>query len=163
MPPSLRALIVDDADYMRLLLAFQLKGLGYTVVDVPHALAALDLLHRDSAFDVIFTDYAMPGMNGVGFIEQVKACYPRIALVLITASMDTRRLHEAVQKGALAYLSRPYLKDQLVAILEQVQGDKKPVKSHQRVGERESNPPACFGHEGLPGHFEQLRRQKLLG
>jgi CheY-like chemotaxis protein len=120
MLPALRVLSVDDLSEMRGLMGLQLKAFGCVVVDVPNARAALDLLSWDSEFDVIFTDFAMPGMNGVEFIQRVKAHYETIPVVLMTAIGWTEVLTQALQQGAIASLQRPYGKNELQAVLNNV-------------------------------------------
>jgi CheY-like chemotaxis protein len=80
-----RVLLVEDQARVRLLLRRQLVRLGYEVIDVPDARAALDRLAEAAAIDLILTDVVLPGdMNGVQLGEAALARVPRLALVFTT-------------------------------------------------------------------------------
>src|SRR5581483_6494478 len=67
-------LVVEDNEKMRDVVVRQLVGLGYRVLAADNAAAALELLSREAAIDLLFTDIVMPGgMNGVELVRTVHA------------------------------------------------------------------------------------------
>jgi len=111
-------LIVDD-DAVRATTADILEGLGYKVVQAGNGEAALDLLARGAAVDVLLTDVVMPGMSGPELARQARAARARLAIVFISGYADPAgiagdlRPHRLVRKPF-----RPAdLRDQIEAAL----------------------------------------------
>jgi CheY-like chemotaxis protein len=67
---SNRILLVDDDAMVRLLLAAHLEDLGYDITQASDGLDALARLDGGEAVDLLVTDFAMPGMNGLALIQE---------------------------------------------------------------------------------------------
>ena len=94
-----RVLMVEDQPEVASLGRAVLEDLGYEVVTAGNARAALDVLAKDSHFDLLFTDILMPGgMNGVGLAQSVRRDYPHIAVLLTTGFAD-----EAIDEGSRSF------------------------------------------------------------
>jgi len=94
-----RILMVEDQAEVATLGRAVLEDLGYEVVTASNARGALDVLARDSHFDLLFTDILMPGgMNGVGLAQSVRRDYPHIAVLLTTGFAD-----EAIDEGSRSF------------------------------------------------------------
>ena len=63
---------------------------------------------RQNEFDVVITDLKMPGMDGIGVLEQVKKISPRAEVILMTAYATAQTAVEAMRKGAYDYLVKPF-------------------------------------------------------
>lgn len=75
---------------------------------------------RETMFDVVVSDYRMPGMNGVDFLEMVKAAQPDAVRLLLTASTEFDTAMNAVNRAEVfRYLAKPWHLEQLKAVLEQ--------------------------------------------
>ncbi len=61
-----------------------LGNLGYTVYTASHAQEALEVLGRDIEFDLVLTDFDMPGMDGIKLAEYLRDNHPGVQVVLIT-------------------------------------------------------------------------------
>jgi len=106
-----RVLMVEDQIEVGELGKTILEDLGYEVVLVDSARAALDTLHADSDFRLLFTDILMPGgMNGVALAQAVRRDYPHTAVLLTTGFAD-----EAIDAGSRSFelIRKPYRRNEL--------------------------------------------------
>ena len=109
-----RILIVDDNSLVSMNTAYMLADLGHSVFEVPSGVHALRMLETDAQFDLIVTDYAMPGMTGLELAKKIKAIYPRMPIVIATGYA------ELPPHATLGFprLSKPYTQQQLADAIE---------------------------------------------
>ena len=84
---SLRILLVDDEEPARRVTIEMLSELGHDVVDADSGAAGLELV-RSRPFDVIVTDYLMPGMTGIEFIREARKVSANLPALMITGYAD---------------------------------------------------------------------------
>lgn len=111
---SLRILLVDDDILVSMGAADMLLDLGHSVTEAPSGAYALKLLETDSPFDVVVTDYAMPGMNGFELAERIKEKSPRLPVILATGYAEL----PADRSIEFGHLSKPYTSSDLASALE---------------------------------------------
>jgi PAS domain S-box-containing protein len=111
---SLRVLLVDDDILVSMGAADMLLDLGHSVTEAHSGSHALKLLESDGKFDVVVTDYAMPGMNGFELAQRIKAGHPRLPIVLATGYAEL----PADRSIEFGHLSKPYGSKDLAAALE---------------------------------------------
>jgi two-component system response regulator PilR (NtrC family) len=109
---SSRILIVDDELSMREFLSILLEREGYTSDTAENAAAALDLLAVNE-YELVISDVNMPGLDGIGLLEKIKAGSPDTAVMMITAFSTTEQAVEAMKHGAYNYLSKPFKVDEI--------------------------------------------------
>lgn len=80
--PQLRILFVDDDPLVRVTVAALLGEMGHSVVSADSAFQALARLEEGTRYDVLLTDYAMPGMTGAELIPRVRERVPQLPAVL---------------------------------------------------------------------------------
>jgi DNA-binding NarL/FixJ family response regulator len=101
-------LLVDDHNLFREGLKAILTAHGLNVVgeagDGAEAIAAVHELHPD----LVLMDLEMPGMGGLEATRLLKAEYPDLSVVILTASEADADLFEAVKSGAQGYLLKRY-------------------------------------------------------
>lgn len=59
-------------------------------------------------FDVVICDVRMPGMDGITFLEALKAERPTVEVIMVTGSPTSWTSTRAAELGAFAYLAKPY-------------------------------------------------------
>ena len=112
----MRALIVDDSRAMRTILKGILKGLGFETFEAGHGKEGLERLKEVGATDLALVDWNMPEMNGLEFVQAVRAqqAYEETRLVMITTETDMARVTAALEAGANEYLMKPFTKESML-------------------------------------------------
>lgn len=90
---SIRILLVDDNSNGLAARRSVLEELGYVIAPSASAEEALALFERET-FDLLITDYRLPAMNGVQFIERIRRKTPDLPVILISGFVDTLGLDE---------------------------------------------------------------------
>src|SRR5439155_24367226 len=101
-----RVLIVDDDISIRTHLASYVRDLDHEVEaagDAMEALAAMD----GGAFDVIFSDVRMAGMDGLTLLREIRLRHPESGVILMTAYATVSDAREALRTGAHDYRGKP--------------------------------------------------------
>ena len=112
-----RVLIADDESSIRFFLRETLESAGHEVVEVENGDAALEALSA-GPFAIAFLDVRMPGHTGIELLDQIKAIGSDVAAVIITAQNTFENAVEAMKRGALDYLVKPFGMDEVLALVE---------------------------------------------
>jgi len=113
----LRILIAEDESLTRAILRTRLEKLGHQIVaEAENGLQALEAA-RATKPDAILMDIRMPVMDGIEAARQIIAEHP-CALLFLTAYNDEDLVQQASETGALAYLMKPFRKEELAPALE---------------------------------------------
>ncbi len=99
-------LIVDDERTLARAIKAYLEEAGYEATVADDAEAALPLLATLRP-DVVLTDVRLPGMDGIAFLERVRAFDPSIPVIVMTAHGTIEGAVRAVKLGAFDYLKKP--------------------------------------------------------
>ncbi len=114
-----RVFVVDDDRGVRFVLAEALREAGWRVQAFEAADAALAALAGGDALpDLVFTDVRMPGLDGLGFLDALKARHPALPVVVMSAYTDVASTAGAFRGGAHEFLSKPFDLDEAVALAE---------------------------------------------
>ena len=102
-----RLLCVDDEPAVLEGLSLHLRR-RFDVSTAPSGAAALALLERDGATDVIISDMRMPGMDGAAFLAAARQLYPDSVRMLLTGQADLASAISAVNDGQIfRFLTKP--------------------------------------------------------
>lgn len=126
-PPASRGhvLLVDDmADTLITTSAF-LERDGFTVQRATGAGEALSLIASGAGFDIIITDYMMPGLTGVDLIDQVRAQRPRLPALIITGFAEI--LGYVPESHGTKVLRKPFKREALARQIDALLGLRPPV------------------------------------
>ncbi len=103
-------LVVDDFSTMRRIIKGLLGDLGYTnITEADDGTTALPLLKAGS-FDLLITDWNMPGMQGVELLRHVRADerLKKLPVLMLTAEAKREQIVEAAQAGVNGYVIKPF-------------------------------------------------------
>ncbi len=114
-----RALLVEDDRFVRDSLTLALKTNGCFVKAVKTAEEGLDALVK-GGFDVIISDYWLPGMNGLNFLDTVKVKHPEVAMMMISGYEDEDIESKAFKIGVDSYLKKPVSTQKFFKTLNQL-------------------------------------------
>ncbi len=108
----LRALIIDDEKNIRTTLQMCLEHIGCKVAAVgsgEHALAAL----AQEPFEIAFLDLRLREASGLDLLPKLLAESPNLGVVVLTAYATFETAVEAIRRGAMDYLSKPFTPEQI--------------------------------------------------
>jgi DNA-binding NtrC family response regulator len=110
-----RILVVDDEEGIREVVVDSLERIeGCEVVEEADPLLALDRVQAEP-FDLLITDIRMPGMSGVELLRAAREHDPQLPVLLITGYPTVETAVEALRLGAVDYLTKPFLPEDLLA------------------------------------------------
>jgi DNA-binding NtrC family response regulator len=112
-------LIADDEFLIRWSLAQALSEEGYEVTSVENGSKAIEAI-KSQDFDFVITDLVMPELDGWKVLETIRETRSPARVIIITAhgKEDTQR--RAKEKGAWAYVEKPYLIEKIKGIIKEV-------------------------------------------
>jgi two-component system chemotaxis response regulator CheY len=115
----MRALVIDDSRAIRLLIGNILRELGMSVVEAANGREGLDRMTQDSQVELVLVDWNMPVMNGLEFIQALRAerAYDSVCIMMVTTETESEQVSKALNAGANEYLMKPFTKDVIVAKL----------------------------------------------
>ena len=118
-----RVLIVDDSGTMRSIVRKILSQSRFSLDmhEAAEGIAALNEL-RSGKFGMVFLDYNMPGLNGFETLSEIKRENPKVAVVMMTSTVDNAIADRAHQAGALAFLKKPFYPADIDNVLERYYG-----------------------------------------
>jgi DNA-binding response OmpR family regulator len=123
-------LIIDDEPNLRRSLGMILQHAGYTVTTAATAEEALHLLQA-GAYDLAFLDIKLPDQSGIQLLPQIKAIYPEMPVLILTAHATLDTAIEAVRSGARDYLLKPIDPEDILKRVENT------LKEHKHKRRRE--------------------------
>jgi len=109
-------LIVDDESSLVNSLKFALEREGHAVESAATGEEGL-LAAKRSAPSLVLLDLRLPDGSGLDVLDRLRAAHPALPVVMISAHGDTRAAVQAVKRGALDYLTKPFdLEDLFLAV-----------------------------------------------
>ena len=114
---SRKVLVVDDSDFMRMMLEDILTHHGHTVLQAKDGQECLDLLQNE-AVDVCLLDIGMPGMDGMEVLRRIKESQPELKVVMLSALSQESNVRQALQLGADAFVVKPFQPSCLIERIE---------------------------------------------
>ncbi len=123
-----RVLVVDDDPEMRALVVEELRQEGYDVAEARDGAEAV-LAVRAGSYDVILMDKNMPGPSGLDLLPGFRRTCPGSRIIMMTAFGDVPSYVEALEKGAVEYLFKPFRMEEMKAAVRRAFGSTPPAGS----------------------------------
>jgi two-component system chemotaxis response regulator CheY len=124
---NMRILVVDDFSTMRRIIKNLLRDLGFNnTTEADDGTTALPML-QNGQFDLLITDWNMPGMQGIDLLKAVRADARLQALpvLMVTAEAKREQIVAAAQAGVNGYIVKPFtaqtLKEKIDKIFERLE------------------------------------------
>jgi formate transporter len=132
-----KMLIIDDDEIVlkSCRKIFESEGFEVTTTDKPQE--GLNLV-TEKSFDVILVDWMMPGFNGMDVVEEIDKRSPNSAMVMISGHPSVGRATEAMKRGAMDYLAKPFKPQEIIdvvkkAVRQKVTQEKKVVGRFEKI------------------------------
>jgi len=120
--PKQVILIVDDEEGLREGLSKLLEGEGYAVIAAETGEEALQILQQ-SHIDLVLTDMRMPGMDGIELLKKIRERHGELGVIILTGYGQIESYIEAMNFGAIEYVSKPFKVNELKFIVNKVLSD----------------------------------------
>jgi len=107
-----RMLVIDDEDVVLESCRKVFTAEGFDVVVTSSPAEGLKLI-GDSSFDVVLCDWKMPAFDGMDVVEEISNRSPDTAIVMISGYPTVGRATEAMKRGAMDYVSKPFTPEEI--------------------------------------------------
>lgn len=126
---GLSILLAEDNDDVAMLICNMLRDEGYNVSRAVDGQEALEML-REELPDMLITDIAMPRMDGLELMRNVRAdetmcCLP---IVVVSARVEDHERLEGISAGAEVYLAKPFINEELLLIVNKLLEQRKRLR-----------------------------------
>jgi len=147
-------LLVDDDRQVLESMADWLRSQGLQVDAVRGVAEAAERLSR-KAYDLLLVDIRLQDGDGLDLLEQVRRSYPASQVILITGYGDADAAVEALRAGALDYLTKPLIDDELLMSIERAFAQRQVIEENTQL-RRELDKRS--GMDNIVGHDPQMRK-----
>ncbi len=123
-----RVVIVDDEPLVRSLLRITLPGDAFDVLEASDGDAAVQLI-ANSGPALVVLDWQLPGRSGADVLAEVKAAFPELPVLVLTAAQDPAERRRALELGANVFLTKPFSPLELLRVIEELLAER-PAPPH---------------------------------
>ena len=132
-----RMLVIDDEDIVSESCRKVFTAEGFDVVTTNSPAEGLKLI-SDTKFDVVLCDWKMPGFDGMDVVEEIDKRSPESAIVMISGFPSVGRATEAMKRGAMDYVSKPFTPEEISnavkrAVKQKVTQEKKAIGRLEKI------------------------------
>lgn len=127
-------LIVDDESKMRHILKIMLGLKGHKVEDAQDGESALAMV-QERAYDLVISDIRMPGMDGLALLDHIQAMEVPCPVIIITAYATIDSAVDAMKRGAVDYITKPFEESHIILTVEKALGVSKILTENRELKE----------------------------
>ena len=149
MSEATNILLVDDEPGMLRYIRTLLEVDDYKVETASTGEEALARVEKGLQPDLVLLDVLMPGIDGLATLEQLRQLRPGVKVVMLSCVNDTRKVVQAMRLGAQDYLTKPFQKAELDAVIDQCLG-----KNQQAFSQASALSIAQVAEPGAPKSIE---------
>ena len=117
-------LFVDDDQTILNMVEEYLAAFDYRVSTVDSGLKALDVI-KDKDFDIVFTDFKMPDIDGLELLAMIKEYRPATEVIIVTGHGTMESAIQAMKFGSYDYIQKPFKLDVLRIVINKVYEEKR--------------------------------------
>jgi DNA-binding NtrC family response regulator len=114
----IKTLVVDDEELIRWSLHNALRDIGFIVELASSGDEALQMLNS-THFDIVITDYKMPGLSGLDLLEKIKEKKAETKVIMISAYFSLNTIKKAQEFGAFRCVDKPFGIDDFLRIVKE--------------------------------------------
>jgi DNA-binding NtrC family response regulator len=129
MGEAARILIVDDDENIRKVLETILEDEGYTVESVDTAKKGIEKSEK-AFYNLVLIDVRLPDMEGIELLAKMRDTKPKMRKIIITGYPTLQNAVAAVNKGADAYVMKPFDAEKLLQTIREQLKKQKEEKSY---------------------------------
>ncbi len=130
--PMKKILIIDDEQSIRKVLEIHLQDAGYEVVTAENGKRGLELAMKSNV-DLVLCDLKLPDRPGLEVIKTLRTIRGLVPVVVISGFIDDTTISDAREAGVKEYLSKPFLKEKLLSLLNTIFCDRKESGDHESI------------------------------
>src|ERR1017187_3650545 len=123
-------LVVEDKSSLRAMLEEMLQAEGWSVAGVGTGETAAERLRGGGKFDLVLTDWRLPGADGLSVLDAARAVDPTLPVIVMTAFGSIETAVDAMKRGAEDFITKPVDPDLLRLLVARAIA--------RRVGKRET-------------------------
>jgi two-component system, NtrC family, response regulator AtoC len=158
MSQAANILLVDDEPGMLRYIRTLLEVDEHKVQTASTGEEAVEHVQKGMQPDLVLLDLLMPGIDGLQTLEQLRRLKPGLKVVMLSCVNDTRKVVQAMRLGAIDYLTKPFQKAELDAVIGQCVGT---AKGESYAGEVEELCDDVFFIAASPA-MKKIRSQAAL-
>lgn len=129
--------VEDDVAFGRMLASFlEKRGFEITISLSGHQARRTI---ADNTFDFLITDLKLPDDSGMDLLELTLKTKPTTKVILMTGYAEVDTAVKAIKKGALDYISKPFLPEELLMIINEASSNIPEVNSKEKVNQKDKN------------------------
>src|SRR5438876_1775549 len=157
MSEKAKILLVDDEPGMLRYIKTLLEVDDHVVETASTGEEALDRVQKGLNPDLVLLDLLMPGIDGLETLEALRKLQPTAKVVMLSCVNDTKKVVQAIRLGATDYITKPFQKAELDAVIDQCLG----TNQQNYIGEVEELSDDTFFVAASP-NMRKLRSQAAL-
>ena len=132
MPNARQILVVDDEENIRLFLHTMLEKKGYVVRTAASGEQALAMA-AETPLDFVLADVKMPGMSGIELCRELRARWPLLTVIMMSAYGSVELALEAVRVGAYDYVAKPFKQDEVLFALAKAEEHERLLRENRAL------------------------------
>ncbi len=158
MKTPAKILLIEDDSGIGAALQLVLRDDGFEVTLAIRGDVGLDLA-REREFDLVITDFKLPGLNGLELIRQLHTSKPRLPIILMTAHGTTETAIEATKLGAYDYLLKPFEMEEMLDLVAKAVESSRLMSEPIEMGATQTLRDALVGNSrAMQGIYKEIGR-----
>ena len=119
---TVNLLVIDDEEQCLMSVMMMFYETDVNVIAESDSRRALEYINKNRNIDIILLDLMMPDLDGVEFLEGLQAIglEKNIPVILQTGSTNFEFVERALSRGAIGYISKPFIKEEAMDAINRV-------------------------------------------